>query len=71
VRGLVHGNRSGWGSAEVLGSGGAGGWGDGHARGERTLVVSAALSLAGAAMGLRLKGRRRQGKTAVVQGVNS
>jgi hypothetical protein len=39
--------------------------------GERTLMVSAALSLAGAAMGLRLKGRRRQVKTAVVQGVNS
>lgn len=35
------------------------------------LMVSAALSLAGAAMGLRLKGRGRQGKTAVIQGVNS
>jgi hypothetical protein len=33
------------------------------------LMVSAALSRA--AMGLRLKGRGRQGKTAVVQGVNS
>jgi hypothetical protein len=35
------------------------------------LMVSAALSLAGAAMGLRLRGRRRQVKTAAVQGVNS
>jgi len=35
------------------------------------LAVSAALSLAGAAMGLRLKGRGRKMNAAVVQGVNS
>jgi EmrB/QacA subfamily drug resistance transporter len=35
------------------------------------LGISAALSLAGAAVGLRLRGRARQGKTAAMQGVNS